>query len=460
MASDLTKAKHKREARQAGLKLIGPGKNSSYRTYQWIECKHQAQYQLTHVRRKNIRCMSCFNKKLKSEARAAGFRLMGSGRNPQCRLYRCKECKTESEYFTSSMRDRSVRCQTCYLDQLETEAEEAGFNLLGKGSKPWNRQYQCKKCDHKQERQTPDVRVGNVACEKCFEDQLKTEAEAQGLTVVGECGQDGYRLYQFETCEHIQALQMAHVRDGVLECKECLDKRHEEEATNVGLTLLGKSSTPNLRRYQFNDCEHEKEIDPGDVRDNAFRCAICFDEKLAKEAEKVGLTILGAGKDANYRLYSFNDCGHQRELSTSAVRKSSFVCNSCEEVARDLPSHIYFVQLSMEAFSWIKVGFAKNPDDRVKRYGMPHNVEALEMVIIPQNTGRIAEQFERDLHRRYRTERLSPQKMKRYHTKSGSEECYPVSLRDTLRLELNQQATRSSSIAEVYSPERLAALLN
>jgi hypothetical protein len=453
------KSKHKREGKNAGYTLIGAGKNKDYRTYRCDKCKYLSEYQPTHIRKKNVRCANCYLEQLKSEAKKASFNLLDAGTDPERRLYECVVCKAERELYTASVRNGEVRCQTCLEQRLETEASKKRFTIVGKGRAAEYRLYSCIECGHQQERQTPDVRVGNIACESCSIGILEADAREKELTLIGECGQDGYRLYQFDSCGHEQALQMSHVREGRFECKQCLQEKHEAEAINVGLTLIGKGSKPKFRKYQFVDCEHEKEIEPGDVRDGTFKCAICFDNKLVQEAGKFGLTLIGAGRNANYRLYSFDECGHERALYTSAVRKNSFICDTCEEVSRDLPSNIYLAQIKVGSSKWIKVGYAKNPEDRIKRYGLPSRAIFLGMLVIPEKTGREAEKFERGLHRRLRAKRFSPERMKRYHRLSGFDECYPIKMLDSLLAELETRARLTSVPIENYSTDKLPTLL-
>lgn len=52
--------------------------------------------------------------------------------------------------------------------------------------------------------------------------------------------------------------------------------------------------------------------------------------KHDQEAQAVGLTILGSGKNKGYRLYKFNSCNHQQELHVGNVRKNEFCCNICD----------------------------------------------------------------------------------------------------------------------------------
>ena len=39
-------------------------------------------------------------------------------------------------------------------------------------------------------------------------------------------------------------------------------KKHIKEAKALGLTLIGEGRNKIYRTYRFNDCKHEKEIEP------------------------------------------------------------------------------------------------------------------------------------------------------------------------------------------------------
>ena len=90
-------------------------------------------------------------------------------------------------------------------------------------------------------------------------------------------------------------------------------KKHIKEAEAVGLTLIGKGRNYTYRTYRFNACKHEQEIQTGCVRINNFRCNQCLEIKHEKEAKAVGLTLIGEGRNFSYKTYRFNDCKHQSE---------------------------------------------------------------------------------------------------------------------------------------------------
>ncbi len=174
------------------------------------------------------------------------------------------------------------------------------------------------------------------------------------------------------------------------------------------------------------------------VRERIFQCQQCFQEKLASEAIEAGLTLIGPGKNKHYRTYRFNICGHEREITTSDVRTYAFICNTCEETARDLPSNVYLVKIKASSFEWLKLGYAKNVTERVKQYGLPADAKVTTIVVRPFGTGREAHQFEEAIHSNYANRGLPPDRMKKFHAVGGFDECYPIDMQDTLASELKK----------------------
>ena len=256
------------------------------------------------------------------------------------------------------------------------------------------------------------------------------EAELVGLTLLGASSRGGgYKFYRFNSCNHEEHLKTGHVRDKNFKCNVCLLKTHKIEASLFGLTLLGASSKGcNHRLYKFNSCNHEADIQPTTVRNNNFRCNVCLVQKLIEEGEAVGLTLLGAGRNASYRRYRFNSCNHEVEITTSGVRRNNFRCNSCEETSRTQPSYTYLLKITVGDVSWLKYGYAKSIDFRTKNYGLPASAVVKLLAQEYFGTGNEAHAREAAIHAQLAKHKLSTRKMSKYHAKSGKTECYPMLL--------------------------------
>ena len=434
-------AKLKKEAKAVGLTLLGPGKSYQYRLYQFNACGHEQEIATTCVRKDGFRCDLCLQARLKEEAKAAGLTLLGSGKNADYRLYRFNDCNHEQEITTDNLRHNRFHCDQCFHAKFKEEAKAVGLTLLGPGKNAFYRRYQFNDCNHVQEITTHGVRKHGFRCDQCLQSRLKKEAKGVGLTLLGSGKNSSYRLYRLNACDHEQEIQISHVRDDNFRCDPCLQVKLKEEAKAVGLTLLGPGKNKNYRTYQFNACGHEQEIGTGLVRKNGFRCRQCLQAKLKKEAKDAGLTILGPGKNHRYRLYRFNDCNHEQEITMDSIRNGYFLCNQCVETSRSLPSQIYLLEIQVRKKNWLKLGYAKTINTRIKKYGLPKSASIRELVTIDFETGREAHEYESSLHQKYRRRRLPGKRMKEFHTKNGFNECYPMKMLDTLVDELNSIET-------------------
>ena len=57
-------------------------------------------------------------------------------------------------------------------------------------------------------------------------------------------------------------------------------------------------------------------------------CAVT--KRHIEEAKATGLKLLGAGRNAFYRTYRFDMCGHEQEIRVDKVRQGKdFKCNQC-----------------------------------------------------------------------------------------------------------------------------------
>ena len=218
---------------------------------------------------------------------------------------------------------------------------------------------------------------------------------------------------------------------------EKIVKKHIKEAEAVDLTLIGAGKNARYRTYRFNKCNHEQEFYMNNVHNNKFRCEQCQLDKIQDEAKARGLTLIGAGKNARYRTYHFNACGHEQEIQTGMVRRNSFICNTCEETSRDLPSKVYLLEITVDSFTWLKLGYAKTIRTRISKYGLPQSKIAKRLKAVDFDKGRKAHLYEQSLHKKYIRKRLPLKKMKEFHTVSGFKECYPMKMKNKLLRELS-----------------------
>ena len=278
-----------------------------------------------------MRCAVCIREKHEAEAGAVGVELVGAGSNAHTRSYRFTVCGHIQEAHVSAVRDGRVRCQACTEKRFAFEAAAHGVDLLGAGASPRYRKYRFIACGHEAEYVPSAVRVG-VRCKQCIRERLWADSAGENLTLLGPGRSPAYRRYRFD-CGHERELTTGAVRRGHVRCQVCFEQRLADDAAREGLILIGPASTRTNRTYRFIICGHEREMQPSAVRLGHVRCKVCLDLEIARTASEHGLDLLGPGRDANYRLYRFRACGHKREISPGAVRRGTIFCRDCFEAS-------------------------------------------------------------------------------------------------------------------------------
>ena len=113
----------------------------------------------------------------------------------------------------------------------------------------------------------------------------------------------------------------------------------------------------------------------------------------------------------------------------------------CEDWAFTQPSQAYLLHIKVGPDEWLKLGYAKNVDYRISKYGLPSDAGVSVLVTKPFDTGQEAQAFEQSLHKKHQRKRLKASDMADFHTKSGQTECYPVLMVHRLIAEFRQYST-------------------
>lgn len=420
-----TAAKHETEATSIGVELLGPGSSAHTRRYRFTVCGHTQEAHVSAVRDGRIRCQTCLEQRFTEEAAAKGMTLLGAGTEPKFRRYRFSDCGHELECMPAAIRNGGVGCQACIDDRYRLESAAEQLTMLGPGHNNLYRLYRFDLCGHERELTLAAVRHGHVKCQVCFERRLADDAAREGLELLGAAAKPTYRRYRFLACGHEREASAAAVRIGHVRCQECLEQHIERSAAAHGLTLLGPGRDANYRSYRFNACGHVRELAPGRVRRDIFFCRECFETSLAQQASAAGVEILGPGKKPKYRRYRFLACGHEQEMQAIHVRLEGFHCQTCNESAWNGQGNVYIVALSRDEERIYKVGLAKSVQGRLTRYGLKGEVdiEVAHTKLFAQF--RIAHEREQQLHAALRIAGygLAPAKAREFLT-SGFTECY------------------------------------
>ena len=232
-------------------------------------------------------------------------------------------------------------------------------------------------------------------------------------------------------------MQPMNVKHSDISCQECISNKHNAEALEAGLELLGRTTESkydaNFRKYRIKKCGHVQVFSIGNVKNGNWRCNICHKQKLEQEALDKELLLIGSSERHGYQLYQFKRCGHKQEISTSQVRRESYInCRICDDSSWTRPNFLYLMLICVNNMAWLKLGHAEDIDIRIRQYGLPKNSSHKVIYQKQFPTRAIAAGIEQDIHRVFINDRLDADIMRSFHTKSGISECYPLELIDKL----------------------------
>ncbi|MDA9159754.1 hypothetical protein N9O21_04345 [Rhodobacteraceae bacterium] len=454
--------KHLREAKQAGIKLLQRADDSNYLIYECPVCCEPIKLAIGTVRRRSKKptdkpwnCENCRLEKYEDEAAKANLKIVGKDDDSNYLIYEHILCGHIERKDKSAVRDCSVECKICFEQKLEEEAKIRHLRIVGQSSTDGYRLYEHMNCKHRQELRINGVsRAAEIStepypCTKCLLDQLAEEASNVDLVFHGESelkkGKDTYYSYA-APCGHNLIRRSDQIRDGMWMCRTCglsknagdsgyraVGTRIAEEAESVGLELVGDGSKASTKTYKFKKCGHLTEREPGNLRAyKEKKCLICTDEKVTETLLKRGLEIVGDGAKKGRRLIKFSECGHVREADLSAALEGHVRCHECGETYLRKPSNLYLLRIKAFEQEWLKLGFAKTIESRVKQYGLPKVATIDVLEIWPTATARIARITEFEIENKYKSHKLDSTLMQKYHRISGYSECYPTHLQSDL----------------------------
>lgn len=432
--------KHIDEASKAGLKVLErvSGKPNSL-SYRILACGHQVELRIESVRKGSFRCPACQQDEYKKTANQKGLDLVGPANDTHSLKYRFISCGHEQIITKQAVRSGQFRCSTCASLTLSEEARRSGLILVDKGEDANYRIYQHVACGHFSELAPAHVRNyggrGQYRCKSCIKERIFAEAKRAGLSIVGDSPKPEHLVYLAE-CGHSLELRYDQVRRQSYKCISCLESKLTSEADRSGLRLIGAGRDKAHRLYQFIECGHTQEITTSSVRNGTFHCKFCFRGELHEKFASQGLALLGPGSNTNRRTFQIISCGHVQEIEVSSAKVGKFACHVCDDTSWTKPSNVYLLRLSVNQFTWVKLGYAKNVIARLKQYGLPSIVEVQPVFSRTFSTGEAAFKFEQSIERIFADRKLPAVEMKKWHRLNGFTECYPAELESEIKLSM------------------------
>lgn len=256
---------------------------------------------------------------------------------------------------------------------------------------------------------------------KEIEEKHEREAQENGLTLISHEKVKVTKLYRFNDCGHEKRLQPGHVRDGVIKCRICEESNYREICRKNGILIIAHNitSNPNDKLIRFEDCGHEKIATLSRCKTGNVMCTICQVKRLDEYAEINGCKFIAfAGKHGVYQL----PCGHSDIYQHGNIKRGSFRCRICKESYTTKESFVYIFQIKTQDTEFIKIGFTGNLERRVRQL-IVDGTQVEVLLSRKFETGRLAEAFELTLHRKFADYKLNYDLSKPV-LKSGWTECY------------------------------------
>lgn len=224
----MSEDKIKREAEDAGLILLRNADRSygksyqNYKEYRFKECGHTQYCQPTHVRRKNIKCNTCFITDIEQTLNKNGYTLISHEGHSVYKIMR-KECGHAYSLNLTAIRTKTTdRCSICYEEKIAQECLPMGLELVSKTEqRPGQyRRYRFITCGHEIETCPEAVRNGRFECKICISNEFASEVAQQGLIVLPGSTKKGYRYFNLP-CGCQKEIRMGHARQGSWICENC-----------------------------------------------------------------------------------------------------------------------------------------------------------------------------------------------------------------------------------------------
>jgi hypothetical protein len=333
------------------------------------------------------------------------------------------------------------------------EGLEKGFTLLSEQplikdeKKDYNyKLYICNICGKVDYFQPTHMRRKNCKCSNCFINNISEYAEVVGLELMQWQPDPLPMIFRRKDCGHVVMHSKQAVRNmtervtEIVTCKGCYEAKINEHLLLKGLEKVSPPKTSKSKaEFLVKRCGHVIRSTYSNLFNNTPQCSECTVDTFRRDVEPHGLKYLGKSKNENtkgHHLYEL-PCGHIKSMRLDKARTNVWECRECEVTHLDKPSFLYLLHFYTEKFEWLKLGYARNVENRVAGYGVngtPYTVKYIKEF----PTGQQVKDFEIQLHKSLKHCRISKTTMKNFHKNNGGNECYPVSETESI-IELIQE---------------------
>lgn len=286
--------------------------------------------------------------------------------------------------------------------------------------------------------QTVALRRSEIAAQQGFEflGNLKSGSGFPEEHTIEKRRHCDYGVYKRLSCGHVEIKLHRVVAEKKTDyCLKCVDEEYKNLIESLGMEFLG-FSRPRTCGTKYADvklpCGHFKSIQTGNLKLGNYACEHCRKQRLIETCAANGFTYIQHDTNANHFVKL--PCGCTKSLFLTNIKKGAWSCSEHNLSNFDYEGSIYLFHLKYKGFSWLKLGYSRNPTHRLIGF----SEEGLEGTLIDQvvfPVGYQALRIEKSLHRKFRDYRYSTPLLKEA-MKSGTTECYPVEATALLLKEL------------------------
>ena len=266
-----------------------------------------------------------------------------------------------------------------------------------------------------------------LRCQQCKQDEISLLANNHNITLLDGPDVSGNYHFLKSDCEcgnctfKILPTKLFNQKPGKSDCsilREVADKLE-----NTPFKCVGKVLPQHVEILCQNG--HQFSVQTSNVKNSTIRCKSCYIDKLKQEATHSGITFLeeNSNKAKRHNLYRLA-CGCLQEMRSEDVRNKQFFCHTCQGTSYAKPSYVYFVEITCEGVSWLKVGYSSYPERRFNQlFELNKDVSFKLHHLLYLDTRWLAVKIEKEIHSKLIENRIPSELLSRVMI-GGHTECY------------------------------------
>lgn len=213
-----------------------------------------------------------------SECLDCNFEYLCRGSRSGYSQVKCMVCGGVGEYRQDAIRRGEVRCRTCHEKKMREECSAEGFTWLGKVDAK-NSKCSCNVCGHVDEYEQSNIRAGRVRCKACQITKYESAAK-DGWVFVDHFRKNGQTFVNLKhDCGDVLVkVHVSHYLKGVYDCPHCQIAKYQHAAKG-GWTFVnhfcenGRQTFVNLKH---SCCDELVKVHVGAYLKGEYSCPHCM----------------------------------------------------------------------------------------------------------------------------------------------------------------------------------------